>query len=168
MSLWTYIKRLVKAIFGIDMEQPSTTTPTVQKTEETFNYAEARKRLSEGAKELLITGHPLESERDSILKQVELNEAAGHNKYIIEVNSAYYVISNGTFAHYPKGPWMDLENGSMPKTMIQMITLRHDKVEDELILKQIADNKAAGIKDYKIEFEGGYYIVKNNKIVANM
>lgn len=165
MSLWTYIKNLVKAIFGIDIGEK--TTPTVQKTEETFNYAEARKRLSEGAKQQLLFGHPLESEKDSILKQIELNEAAGHTKYIIEVNSCYYVISNGTFSQYRKGDWMN-PDGGMSKAMKDMITLRHDKIEDELILKQIADNEAAGIKDYEITFKGGSYIVKDNKIVANM
>ena len=162
MSLKAFIKNLfafLKELFG---DKKETT-----KTEEPFNYAEASKKLTEGAKNQLLWGHQVESEKDSILKQVELNEAAGHTVYIIDVNSCYYKITRGTFAQYRKGEWLN-QDGGMSKYLKDMLVLHHTEAEKESILKQIADNEAAGVKAYKITVKGGYYNVKNNMVVATM
>lgn len=159
MSFIKALMNFLKKLFG------GSTTQKVE--EEPFNYAEARKKLTEGAKNQLLWGHQIESEKDSILKQVELNEQAGHTRYIIDVNSCYYKISNGTFAQYRKGDWMDSENG-MSKYAKDMLVLHHTQAEKEAILKQIADNEAAGVKAYKITIKGGYYNVKNNVVIATM
>lgn len=160
MSLLTKLIDLFKAIFGGKKPEAQVVE------EEPFNLQEARKKLSDSAKTFMLAGHN-DSEKASILRQVELNEKAGNNRYIVEVDSCYYKVGYGNFTQYRKGEWMNPTNGKMSQYTKDMVTI-HQENEKDAMLKQIADNEAAGIKDYNITFSVGYFIVKNNKIVANM
>lgn len=164
MSLLTKLIDLFSTLVG----GRKTTAPKVEvpKVEAPFDYAEASKKLSDGAKTFMTAGHS-DSEKSSILKQIELNEKAGNTKYIVEVDTCYYKVYKGTFAGYRQGEWMLPVDGKMSKIMKDMVFL-HQADEKDSMSKQIADNEAAGIGDYNIVFSDGHYIVKDNMIVANM